>query len=114
VTSAPIAVAGSRGSPTTTASSFARSGLLDGCDVLARDQRRRIAGALLPRLAGHLAHDLAHEQVELLVPGLPSGPSTQAFSESCSALKRTLAATTAGCVRSVRAVAAEPVKLSRS
>jgi hypothetical protein len=114
VTSAPMRVAGRAGRPTTTASSFARSASSTSATCSRGTNAPADRGALLPRLAGHLAHDLAHEQVELLRAGLAVRPSTQAFSESCSALKRTLAATTAGCVRSVRAVAAEPVKLSRS
>ena len=47
------------------------------------------------------------------LPGPASGPSTRAFSESASALKRTLRPTTAGCARSRAAVAAEPVKRQR-
>ena len=48
------------------------------------------------------------------VPEVASGPSTEQLSESASALKRTEFATTAGWVRSLRAVAAEPVKKTRS
>jgi hypothetical protein len=48
------------------------------------------------------------------VSGVASGPSTEQFSESASALNRTELATTAGELRSLRAVAAEPVKKTRS
>ena len=48
------------------------------------------------------------------VSGVASGPRTEQLSESASALNRTELATTAGVLRSLRAVAAEPVKKTRS
>ena len=45
---------------------------------------------------------------------MASGPSTERFTESASAVNRTLRDTTTGWVRSVAAVAAEPVKETRS
>ena len=48
------------------------------------------------------------------VPGPASGPRIEQFSESASALNRTDRSTTAGCARSCRAVAAEPVNDTRS
>jgi hypothetical protein len=48
------------------------------------------------------------------VSGVASGPRTEQLSESASALNRTEFATTAGVLRSLRAVAAEPVKKTRS
>ena len=48
------------------------------------------------------------------VPGAASGPRMQEFSESVSAVKRTECAITAGCVRSLAAVLAEPVNATAS
>jgi hypothetical protein len=44
------------------------------------------------------------------LPGSASGPRMEQFSESASALNRTASRTTVGWQRSLRAVAAEPVK----
>ncbi len=75
---------------------------------------RRIAVHFWPALTVISVTSCLTYRSNAWVPGAASGPRTDMFSESASALNLTDRATTFGWLRSRFAVLAEPVKLSRS
>ena len=111
MTSGPTCVAGSRGSPTAAAPSRSASASCTSSRTARGTRTRRTAVHFWPALAVVSRTTSATSRSS---PAAVSGPSTQAFRLSASAVKRTPPDTTAGCPRSAATVAAEPVTLSRS
>ena len=114
LTSAPMRLPSSRGSPTVVLASRSR--------IAASTASRCSAGAMARRMAVHFCPALTVISLTTSltnrsnsgVPGAASGPSSEALRLSCSAMKRTLSRSTPGGSGASCAVAAEPVKLTTS
>lgn len=112
---APMVTPSARGSPTTTRS-------LMRAPMAAATSEVNSLGTSTRRMAVHFWPALTVISVTTAltkasnsgVPGRASGPRMAAFSESVSEVKRTPPCTTLGCDFSDLAVAAEPVKDTRS
>jgi len=111
---APIRTSGSAGLPMVARSRRAAAASATASSRWSGTNARRMAVHFCPALTVIAVVRPLTNSSNSGVSGTAPGPSTEQFSESASAVKRTAEAATVGWVRSFRAVAAEPVNPSRS
>ncbi len=114
LTSAPTSARSSAGLPTTAEASRADTASMTASARAEGTRARRIAVHFCPALTVISVTSWSTYRPNSGVPGAASGPSTDALSESASALNRADRAVTAGCPRSRAAVAADPVNHTES
>ena len=112
--SAPIRTPSSAGLPTTTVASRSLAASATWSASAAGTRARRIAVHFWPALTVISVTSCPMYRSNSGVPGPDSGPRMEQFSESASALNRMERSTMAGWARSCLAVAADPVKDTRS
>ena len=108
-TSGPIRVAGSRGSPTTTADSLADNASRTGSTKSTGTMQRRMHVHFCPALPVSSRTTVLTYCSNSSVPGTPSGPRIAAFTESASMFSKVERSVAAADDRMIVAVFAEPV-----